>query len=244
MQNYQWWSSKAALFSRWLICHSLRYCLPPKFCLLPSTFYLLSSTFYILHSSYQLMPFDPHYLSAIGLGIALSACCGFRVFIPLLAASGAGMLGWYQLAPDMQWLAEWPALICFGTAALLEIAAYYIPFVDNLLDTISTPLAVVAGTLLASSILPIHENESLLRWAIALLAGGGTAGTIQVGTSILRLFSSKATVGTGNVAVATGENAAAVGGTIFSFILPVIMAACLLLLVLYILYKLLRRLLR
>lgn len=190
------------------------------------------------------MPIDFSQISVIGLGIALSACCGFRVFIPLLAASIASFSGLVHLADDMHWMGSLPALICFATATVVEVMAYYIPFIDNLLDTIAAPLSVVAGTLLASSILPIAGNESLLRWAMALLAGGATAGTIQMGTGLLRLFSSKATVGTGNAVVASGENVAAISGTVFSFIVPVVVALVLLVLVIYILSKLIGRLVR
>lgn len=187
------------------------------------------------------MPFDATHLSAIGLGIALSACCGFRIFIPMLAASLAGYFGWYDLTDGMKWMASLPALICFGTAAVVELLAYYIPFIDNLLDTIASPLSVVAGTLVASSILPIQENESLLRWGMALLGGGVTAGTIQLGTGFLRLFSTKATAGTGNFVVATTENTAAIAGSSLSFIIPVIMATIILALVLYFLYRIIRK---
>jgi hypothetical protein len=190
------------------------------------------------------MPIDFSQISMIGLGIALSACCGFRVFIPLLAASIASFSGWVDLSGDMQWMGSLPALICFATATVVEVLAYYIPFIDNLLDTIAAPLSVVAGTLLASSILPIAENESMLRWSMALLAGGATAGTIQMGTGLLRLFSSKATVGTGNVVVASGENLAAISGTVFSFIVPVVVALMIIILVIYILSKLIGRLVR
>jgi hypothetical protein len=187
------------------------------------------------------MPLDAHTLSAIGLGIALSACCGFRVFVPLLAASAAGMLKWYQLAPDMQWIASWPALICFGTAAVIEILSYYIPFVDNLLDMAAAPLSVVAGSMLAFSLLPITEDQALLRWTMSILAGGATAGVLHAGTSLLRIFSSKATAGTGNLVVATGENTAAIGGAAFSFIMPAIMAMLVVVLVFYILIKLIAK---
>lgn len=180
-------------------------------------------------------------ISAVALGIALSACCGFRVFIPLLAASVAGYFHWYNLSPASAWMTTLPALICFATAAIMEILAYYIPVIDNLLDTIATPLSVVAGTVLASSILPIDADQGLLRWGMALLAGGATAGTIQLGTGILRLFSTKTTAGTGNVVVATGENAAAIGGVLMSFLVPGLMAVVILVLVMYFLYRLLRK---
>jgi len=149
-------------------------------------------------------------LTNIALGIALSACCGFRVFIPLLAGALAGHFQFFSLPADMQWLGSWPAIICFGTAAIAEIAAYYIPFIDNLLDTIATPLSVAAGTVLATSFLPLTDMDPLLRWGTGLLAGGSSAGVIHLGAGLLRLFSSKATVGTGNAIVSTTENAAAI----------------------------------
>ena len=180
---------------------------------------------------------DYSLLAHIALGIALSATAGFRVFVPMLAGALAGHFGIINLSADMAWLSTWPAIIAFGTAALLEIAAYYIPFVDNVLDTIAAPLSVVAGTVLASSILPIDQQAPVVRWAIALVAGGAAAGTIQLGTGLLRLFSSKATVGTGNFVVATTENGHAISGSLLWFVIPVVVAPFLVILVLWVLLK-------
>ncbi len=184
---------------------------------------------------------DYSILTNIAMGIALSACAGFRVFIPMLAGALAGHFNIISLPADMQWLSSWPAIACFITAAIAEVGAYYIPFVDNLLDTIATPLSVGAGTLLATSILPIGNQEPLVRWGIGLLAGGSMAGTIQMGTGLLRLFSSKATLGTGNAVVATSENAAAVSITALSFFIPVIIAVLLIALIVWIIVKLTKR---
>lgn len=180
-------------------------------------------------------------ISAVAMGIALSACCGFRVFLPVLAAALAGRMGWVNLPQDMAWMISLPAIISFSVAALLEIAAYYIPVVDNFLDAIATPLSIGAGTLLASSLLPVADVQPLLRWTAALVAGGGAAGTIQLGTGLLRLLSTKTTVGAGNAVVASGENAAAVTGSIFSFLFPILLAVLMLLLVLWILFGLKRQ---
>lgn len=181
-------------------------------------------------------------LTAAAMGIALSACCGFRVFVPVLAASLAGKLGVVSLPADMAWMSSVPALLAFALAAVLEIAAYYIPLVDNLLDTIATPLSVGAGTLLASSLLPVADSAPLLRWGTALVAGGGAAGTIQLGTGLLRLLSTKATATVGNPVVATTENAAAISGSVLSFLFPVVLAVLVLLLATWILVQLVRRL--
>jgi hypothetical protein len=187
---------------------------------------------------------DYNLFASAALGIALSACAGFRVFIPMLAGALAGHFGIVNLPENMAWLSGWPAIALFGTAAVAEIVAYYIPFIDNLLDTIATPLSVGAGTVLAASILPLGDLDPALRWGVGLLAGGSAAGTIQLGTGLLRLFSSKATVGTGNAVVATGENAAAISGSVLAFIIPVVIALVLVGLVLWILVKLGGRLFR
>lgn len=187
------------------------------------------------------MHFDYHIISSVALGIALSACCGFRIFIPMLAAAIAAYNHWFGFSADMQWLGTLPAIVCFATASIIEIGAYYFPFLDNILDAIAAPLAVAAGTIVAFAILPTGNSEPLLRWVTALIAGGATAGSIHVGTGLLRLFSTKATLGTGNPIVASGENVVAVGASILSFVIPVIVASVLLLLVGWIVYKGLRR---
>ncbi|MEO5999074.1 MAG: DUF4126 domain-containing protein [Chitinophagaceae bacterium] len=185
-----------------------------------------------------------HIIMSVCLGIALSACCGFRIFIPLLAASIAVYNGWMEVPPDMQWIGGVTAIISFSTATILEISAYYIPFLDNMLDFIAAPLAVIAGTLLASSIIPFSENEPLFRWGIGLLAGGATAGTIQLGTGMIRIFSTKATVGAGNALVASAENVVALTGTLLSFIIPIFMAILLVILVFWVLFRTIKRLVR
>jgi len=179
---------------------------------------------------------------AVSLGIGLSASCGFRVFVPLLAAAIAARLGVFPVHEGFQWLGSWAAIICFGTATLIEIAAYYIPFVDNLLDTISTPLAVGAGTLLITSVLPIDDH--MLKWIIGLITGGGAAAAVQGGTVIARLASSKLTAGAGNHVVATAEHAAAFGSSFLSFLAPLFVAVIMILVIVVILVKFRRSLVR
>jgi hypothetical protein len=183
-------------------------------------------------------------LTNIAMGIGLSACAGFRVFIPMLAGAIAAHFNIINLPKDMQWLSGWPAIAVFGTAAIAEVCAYYVPFIDNLLDTVATPLSVAAGTVLASSILPVQDLEPPLRWGIGLLAGGSAAGTIQLGTGVLRLLSSKTTVGAGNAVVATSENAAAISGSVLIFFIPIVIALLLLFLIGWILLKLGKRLMK
>lgn len=147
---------------------------------------------------------------SIALGIALSAAAGFRVFVPLLALSIAGYADALTLSPGFAWIGTLPALIVFATATVAEIAAYYIPWVDNALDTLATPAAVIAGTVVSASVMT--EIPPLIKWTLALIGGGGIAGILQGATALLRLKSTALTGGIGNHAVATAE----LGGSVFT----------------------------
>ena len=155
---------------------------------------------------------------SIALGIGLSAAAGFRVFVPLLALSIAGMTGTLELSHGFAWIGTLPALIAFGTATILEIAAYYIPWVDNILDTIATPAAVIAGTVVTASV--ITEIPPLIKWVLALIGGGGIAGLIQGATVLARAKSSVVTAGIGNPVLATAELGGSVFTTVLSFLAP------------------------
>lgn len=181
-------------------------------------------------------------ISAIALGIGLSASAGFRVFIPLLVAGLASHFGIITLGESFAWMGSIPALITFGVASVVEVLAYYIPFVDNLLDTIATPLSVCAGTFLMTSVFPT-ENE-WMKWVIGLVVGGGAAATIQSGSAITRLLSSKFTAGTGNPVVSTGEGIAATGFSVLAIMAPIFVAIVLVILMVVFLRFLYRRLLK
>jgi hypothetical protein len=173
---------------------------------------------------------------SICLGLGLSASCGFRVFLPMLVANIAAMNGWITPGNDFMWLTTWPAFFALFSATVAEIAGYYIPFIDNLLDTIATPAAVVAGTLLTTSFIQI--DNPVLQWGLGFIVGGGTAGVVQAGTGLLRLLSSKTTAGLGNPLVSTAENAASFGLSELAIFLPVIALVVVVVLVLWLLKKL------
>lgn len=152
-------------------------------------------------------------LLSICIGIGLSAACGFRVFVPPLMMSMAALFGHLTLSPNFEWMGSYPALVIFAVATCIEIAAYYIPFVDHLLDTIVTPMAIGAGTVVTASLIP--DADPMLQWTVALIAGGGSAGTIQAFSGIARLASTVMTGGLGNALISTIE---AVGSIVLSWL--------------------------
>ena len=178
------------------------------------------------------------YLMAGALGLGLAASSGFRVFVPLLAASVAYHSGYLAPAAGFAWLGSWAALLTLAAATLLEIAGYYLPVVDHLLDALTTPASFVAGTVLMTSALP--HLDPTLRWTLGVLVGGGTAGLVQTGTALLRGVSTATTGGLANPVLATAENALAVGGVALTLLLPLVAAGLALLLLVFILSRLRR----
>ena len=158
------------------------------------------------------------------IGVALSATCGFRVFVPLLAVCIATRAEktegetYVQLAENFSWLASDPAFVVFLVAAIFEIAGYYLPIIDNFLDTASHSGGVVAGTLITAAFLV--DVEPWLQWTLGVIAGGGLAGAVQATTVVTRAASTVTTGGLGNPVVASVET----GYSFLSSLLAVVFA--------------------
>ncbi len=157
---------------------------------------------------------------SICAGIGLAAACGFRVFVPLLVLSIAATLDVIPLASDFAWLATMPALIALATATIMEITAYYVPWLDHALDVIATPAAMVAGVVTTAAVLP--DLSPVIRWALAIVGGGGVAGAVQGATVLVRLKSGVATAGVGNPLVSTGETVSSTVTSVLAVVVPII----------------------
>lgn len=177
--------------------------------------------------------------SGFVIGIGLAAACGFRIIIPFLGLSVAAAIGWIELVPQFQWIGTDAAFWAFATAAVLEIGAYYVPWMDNFLDAAATPLAFAAGAILTASVMT--GISPFMHWTIALIAGGSIAGAIQTGTALLRGASTISTGGTANFFIATAELFGSVITTILSLLLPVAAFVFALIVAALILIKLIRR---
>ena len=159
---------------------------------------------------------------SIMIGVALSATCGFRVFVPLLAvnigtraldADGQPLI---ELAGGFDWLSSDIALMVFLVATLFEIGGYYIPWIDNLLDTIASPASIVAGTVITASF--VTGMDPWLQWLLGVIAGGGAAGAVQATTVVARAGSTVTTGGLGNPIVASVETSGAFLGSALSIV--------------------------
>ena len=157
------------------------------------------------------------------MGISLAAASGFRVFLPPFIMSLAVRVDFIEIdliGSQFEFFTSTPAIILLGIATVAEFAAYYVPWIDNLLDTIATPAAVLAG--IGVTAISLEGSEPIVQWAIAIIAGGGMSATIQTATVATRGISSTFTLGVANPVVATSENIASVALTIIAILFPIL----------------------
>lgn len=142
-------------------------------------------------------------LAGVMIAVGLAAACGFRVFVPPFVVGLLGAAGQVELAEPLQWMSSPIALVAFGGAMTLEVVAYFVPVVDNVLDTVATPAAVVAGTVVSASV--ITDMSPLVHWATAAIIGLGVTGPVQLTTAAIRGASTVTTAGVGNPVLAVAE---------------------------------------
>ncbi|WP_338174726.1 DUF4126 domain-containing protein [Candidatus Thalassarchaeum betae] len=169
------------------------------------------------------------------MGISLAAASGFRVFLPpfLLSLAARFNVVWFLdidlIGTQFEFFTSTLSIVVLGIATVAEFAAFYAPWIDNALDTIATPASIMAGVAMTAIVL--EGNDPIIQWAIAIVAGGGVAATIQSATVATRGLSSTFTFGLGNSAVATGENVASVALTLIAILIPFLSALFVLLIV-------------
>ncbi len=178
-------------------------------------------------------------LSAIMAGICLSAAAGLRVFLPILALGLAARFGVLEVGEQFDWLTSDPVLLVVGIAATMEAGAYYIPWVDNLLDILATPAAIGGGTVIVASLLP-EMNNALLQWGTAATLGGGSAGIVQVSTVLLRGLSTASSGGLANPLVSTGETAGSLFTILMALLIPIVFGLIVIAILIWLLVRLIK----
>jgi hypothetical protein len=174
-------------------------------------------------------------LLGIAIGIGLSAACGFRVFVPLLVMNLAVPMGHLHLSPGFEWIGSYYATAAFVTATFVEVLAYYVPWLDHVLDLIASPAAIIAGMVVTASV--VMDISPFLKWTLAIIAGGGTAAMVQGATVALRAKSSALTAGTGNIFVSSAELAGSVITALLAVIVPIICLVLIALLCIFVIWK-------
>src|SRR5688572_21768673 len=179
-------------------------------------------------------------LPSLGMAIGLAACAGIRAWLPLLLAGAMARAGVIELGASFQFIGSTRALVLFGVATVVEIAADKIPAVDHALDTLSTVLRPAAASLLAASVL-WSISDPLTALALGVAVGAPTSLVPHAAKSVLRAASTTLTGGLANPVISLVEDALALVLFALTIVLPVVVAAVLVLFALLIVRRMARR---
>ena len=127
-------------------------------------------------------------ITSIFLAFGLAAACGFRIFIPPLTYGLLYKADLVQLAEGWYWIGNDWVIAVLALTALIEIIGNLVPWLDNLLDVIATPTAIIAGTILSAACL--NEIDPGLKWMLSIMSGVLVTGGFQLTTVSVRGLSS------------------------------------------------------
>jgi hypothetical protein len=179
-------------------------------------------------------------LVSIMAGLALAAAAGLRAFVPLLVLSIAARLGAVDLHDNMAFLASDVALWSLLLAALIELTGDKIPLVDHLLDTVATFVRPAAGFLAGIAVLADLPDPVAI--ALALFFAMVSLGT-HFEHARTRAGSTVLTAGFGNPVLSFLEDLVSGILSVLAVFAP-ILAAILAFGVVYLMWRLYRRLRR
>ena len=177
---------------------------------------------------------------AVALAIGLAACAGLRAWLPLLLTGALVRADVIDVGASFQFIATNRALILFGVASLIEIAADKVPAVDHALDVLGTVLRPAAATVLAASVFGAFADP-LTAVALGAAIGAPTALVPHVGKSMLRAASSALTAGVANPVISVLEDLIALALFMLAVLLPLVAGGLVLLTAWLILRRVRRR---
>jgi hypothetical protein len=159
---------------------------------------------------------DPLLLgTATAFGLAASA--GLNTTLPLLIVGLLARFGLLALSAPYDALASDVTVGGLTLLALLEIVGDKVPGVDSVVQAVQWPLAAAAGAILFAS------QTSVISWVspgLAILVGLLTAGAVHGARTAARPTVTAFTLGLGNTAVSTLEDALAVALAAASALAP------------------------
>ncbi|MEW6568046.1 MAG: DUF4126 domain-containing protein [Chloroflexota bacterium] len=179
-------------------------------------------------------------LGAVFSAFGLSASAGLNAYVPLLIVALVGRFTeWITLAPPWDTLESWWVIAALIVLGAIEFFADKIPAVNHVNDAVQTVIRPAAGAILfAASAQVIDEIHPVL----ALIAGLVVAGSVHaVKSAAVRPAVTATTGGAGNVPVSLAEDLVATILSILSVLVPVIVAALIIVITSYFVWALWRR---
>lgn len=179
-------------------------------------------------------------LSGVLAAFGLSASAGLNAYVPLLiVALAARFTNWLTLDPPWDTLESWWVIGALIVLGLVEFFADKIPAVNHINDAVQTFVRPAAGAVLfAASAKVVSEIHPVVAMIAGLIVAGGVH---VVKAAAVRPAVTATTAGTANVPVSVAEDVLATVLSILSVVVPLIIAALIIILTAFVVWWLWRR---
>ncbi len=169
----------------------------------------------------------------------LSASAGLNAYIPLLVVSlVARFTDWIELSSPWNTLESWWVIGLLGVLSLVEFFADKVPAVNHVNDIIQTFVRPVAGAIVFAASSDLAEVHPVLAMAAGLLVAGSVH---AVKAAAVRPAVTATTGGAGNVPVSILEDLLSTVMSILAIVIPVLIAAIVIVFTAFIIWWLWRR---
>jgi hypothetical protein len=179
-------------------------------------------------------------LSGVFAAFGLSASAGLNAYVPLLVvALMARFTNWIDLTEPWDALTSWWVIAVLVLLGVVEFFADKIPIVNHVNDAIQTFIRPSAGAILfAASAKVVTDIHPVL----ALIAGILVAGGVHAAKSAaVRPAVTLTTAGKANIPVSVAEDVTATVLSIIAVVLPVFIAALIIVVTAFIIWWLWRK---
>ena len=127
----------------------------------------------------------------------------------------------FEMQESFAWIGSTPALIIISLATVIEIVSNLIPWLDNVLKMITTPVSTIAGIIIACSVL--DGMNPAFQWTFGVLAGGGLSTINHLNGICIRGASTAFTGGAANPLLTIVETLLSAVTSFLAFIIPIVM---------------------
>jgi hypothetical protein len=179
-------------------------------------------------------------LSSVLAAFGLSASAGLNAYIPLLIVSlMARFTNWVALSEPWDALSSWWVIGALAVLTLIEFFADKVPAVNHANDILQTFVRPAAGAVLFAA---STGTATQIHPVVAIIAGLLVAGSVHATKSLaIRPAVTATTAGAGNVPVSILEDLVATVLSILAVVVPVLIAALIIILTAFVVWWLWRR---
>ena len=179
-------------------------------------------------------------LGSVLAAFGLSASAGLNAYIPLLIVSlMARFTNWVTLSEPWDALSSWWVIGALAFLTLIEFFADKFPAVNHANDILQTFVRPAAGAVLFAA---STGTATQIHPVVAIIAGLLVAGSVHATKALaIRPAVTATTAGTGNVPISILEDLVATVLSILAVVVPVLIAALIIILTAFVVWWLWRR---